>query len=116
MGIRRVPGDQNNVRTLGYAFTPSPLAPDGREKWQNWARYNADSVVLVAEEDGVSVAEVSALPMRQNVRGTVYPMGGVAAVAAQPHVRRRGHIRTLMTELHGQLRDEGHVFSGLYPF
>lgn len=116
MGIRRVAGDHDDIRGAEYAFTSSPQTEEARAKWRDSMRYNADNILLIAEQDGVSVAEVSAFPMRQNVRGTVYRMGGVAAVSAQPHVRRHGHIRALMRELHGQLRDEGHAFSVLYPF
>jgi hypothetical protein len=44
-------------------------------------RFYEGNLTLVAEEDGDLVAEASAPPMRQNVRGTVYPMAGVAGVA-----------------------------------
>ncbi|ONI79159.1 hypothetical protein ALI144C_25295 [Actinosynnema sp. ALI-1.44] len=116
MGIRRISADQADLRTIEYAFSHSPLPEDSRAKWQESMSYFTESVVLINEENGVSVAEASAIPLRQNVRGTVHPMAGVAGVAAQPQVRRRGYIRDLLTELLGQMRDEGHAVSVLYPF
>nr|WP_042189641.1 GNAT family N-acetyltransferase [Kibdelosporangium sp. MJ126-NF4]CEL18796.1 Acetyltransferase [Kibdelosporangium sp. MJ126-NF4]CTQ96351.1 Acetyltransferase [Kibdelosporangium sp. MJ126-NF4] len=116
MGIRRISADQTDLRTIEYAFSHSPLPADGRAKWQEAMSYNSDSVVLISEENGVSVAEASAVPLRQNIRGSVYPMAGIAGVAAQPQVRRRGYVRELLTELLGQMRDEGHAVSVLYPF
>jgi hypothetical protein len=62
------------------------------------------------------MASASAIPMRQNVRGTVYPMAGVAGVATLPLARRRGFARALVGQLLGQMQDTGHVVSALYPF
>jgi len=44
-------------------------------------------VTLIAEEGGVAVADVSAVPMRQNVRGVIYQMAGIAE-SAVPTGRR----------------------------
>src|SRR5260370_41195146 len=54
--------------------------------------------------------------MRQNVRGCVFPMAGIAGVAPLPLERRRGHVRAVLMELLGRMRDTGHVVSALYPF
>jgi predicted acetyltransferase len=54
--------------------------------------------------------------MRQNVRGAVYPMAGIAGVATLPHVRRRGYASALVTEILGVMRDGGHAVSALHPF
>ncbi|RSM70296.1 GNAT family N-acetyltransferase [Kibdelosporangium aridum] len=118
MQIRRVPADERqDFLPLEYAFNRSPLPEDERTKmWDERRAYVGGNLNLVAEEDGEIVAEGTSIPMRQNVRGSVYPMAGIAAVAAQPHVRRKGHIRALLTELFGQVRDEGHVLTALYPF
>ncbi|ALG07751.1 GNAT family N-acetyltransferase [Kibdelosporangium phytohabitans] len=116
MGIRRISADQADLRTIEYAFAQSPMPADARAKWTEAMSYNTDSVVLISEEDGVSVTEASAVRLRQNIRGTVYAMAGIAGVAAQPQVRRRGYIRELLTELLGQMREEGHAVSVLYPF
>jgi predicted N-acetyltransferase YhbS len=99
-----------------YAFQPSPA--DGRvsEVLRGNQQYYEGNVTLVAEEDGVALADASAIPMRQNIRGNVYEMAGVAGVATLPLARRRGLARELVAALLGRMRDEGHVVSALYPF
>src|SRR2546423_1431841 len=99
-----------------YAFQPTPLTPDAAQRQRDGQRYRAGDLTLVAEEDGATMAVVSSIPMRQNVRGTVYPMAGIAGVAAHPLARRKGYVRALLTELLGRVRDEGQPVSALYPF
>ena len=74
------------------------------------------NVTLVAEVNGVAMADASAIPMRQNIRGNVYPMAGVAGVATLPLARRSGFARELVTALLARMRDTGHAVSALYPF
>ncbi|MEV4753592.1 GNAT family N-acetyltransferase [Micromonospora sp. NPDC049559] len=119
MEIRRIRNEERPATSWflgGYAFNPSPVPAERQEKLRRYLPYNSGSVSLIAEEAGETLATVTAIPMRQNVRGIVYPMAGVAGVATHPLARRRGHIRTLLTRLLGELRDEGHVVSALYPF
>jgi GNAT superfamily N-acetyltransferase len=87
-----------------YAFQASP--PDDRlaERLRGNQDYYAGNVTLLAEEDGVAVADASAIPIRQNVRGCVYPMAGIAGVATLPLARRRGYGRALITRLLDQMR------------
>lgn len=102
---------------MEYAFWGSPISSDERSKQLDAiGTYWGENATLAVEEDGVDVAEGTSIPMRQNLRGTVYPMAGIAAVAAQPHVRRKGYIRALLNELFSQARDQGQVLSVLYPF
>jgi GNAT acetyltransferase-like protein len=54
--------------------------------------------------------------MRQNVRGLVHDMAGVASVSSHPSARRRGLVRELLRRLLRQMRDEGAAVSALYPF
>ena len=70
----------------------------------------------MVEEGGDTLAAVSAIPMRQNLRGAVLPMAGVAGVATHPLARRQGHVRALLRQLLDEMRDEGHPLSALYPF
>jgi predicted N-acetyltransferase YhbS len=117
--IRRISADERLTlsRPLqAYAFDQSPQAPGDVEKFREQLPYSEGHLTLVAEEDAEALACVSAIPMRQNVRGTVYPMAGIGGVATHPLARRQGHVRALMTELLGQVRDGGHVVSALYPF
>ncbi len=99
-----------------YAFQSSPADDALKERLDNSQRYYKGNVTLVAEQDGEPVADASAIPMWQNVRGDIYRMAGVAGVATLPQARRRGYARALVTELLGRMRESGHVVSTLYPF
>jgi predicted acetyltransferase len=117
--IRELAGDERSVVSLpiqAYAFQPSPPGEEAAEALRRNQRYYEGNVTLVAEEGGVALADASAIPMRQNVRGVIYPMAGVAGVATLPLARRRGIASGLVTELVARMRDEGHAVSTLYPF
>jgi predicted acetyltransferase len=119
MKIRQIEAAERPTVSLpvqAYAFESSPAAGEMAQRMRDFQRYTDENVTLVAEEDGVAVAAASAIPMRQNVRGRVYPMAGVASVASLPLGRRRGHVRALMTDLLGRMREEGCAVSALYPF
>jgi predicted acetyltransferase len=105
-----------SVPTQAYGFVASPPSEKVLTDLHANLAYYAENVTLVALEDGVAVAEASAFPMHQNVRGHTYQMAGVAGVASLPQVRRRGHVRAVLTDLLGRMRDSGHVVSALYPF
>jgi predicted acetyltransferase len=119
MKIRRLDRDERptaSFPTQSYSFLPSPVTDASMEQWRRDDAYYAHSLTLVAEDGTGAVAEAAAIAMRQNVRGSVYPMAGVAGVASQPHVRRRGYVRALLIELLGQMRESGHAVSALHPF
>ncbi|MBO0867043.1 MAG: GNAT family N-acetyltransferase [Micromonosporaceae bacterium] len=99
-----------------YAFKASPMQPDELARLCSDPRFAAGRVGLVAEDDDGPRATASAVLMRQNLRGRVYPMAGIAGVASHPLARRRGYVRALMLELLGRMRDEGYPVSTLYPF
>jgi predicted acetyltransferase len=99
-----------------YAFMPSPWGPEDQESYRKRMPFWETAVGLLAEEDGRSLAAVTALRMQQNVRGSVHDMAGVASVATHPSARRRGLVRELMQRLLRQMRDEGCAVSALYPF
>ncbi|MEV6342309.1 GNAT family N-acetyltransferase [Actinoplanes sp. NPDC051851] len=99
-----------------YAFEASPSPEEALERYRSRMRYFTSGVGLVAEEGGAALACASALPMRQNVRGEVRDMAGVASVASHPSARRRGLVRELLTRLLRQMRDQGCPVSALYPF
>ena len=99
-----------------YAFQPSPADGKVSEALRRNQRYYQGNVTLVAEEGGVALADASAIPMRQNIRGNVYPLAGVAGVATLPLARRRGVARELVTALLARMRDAGDAVSALYPF
>lgn len=95
------------ITSTGPAPAPSDDPADTSED---------DCVRLVAFDGSEASAVVVGIPMRQNVRGLVVPMLGISGVATHPAARRRGHIRTLLAQLHGEMKATGHVVSTLYPF
>ncbi|ATO15530.1 GNAT family N-acetyltransferase [Micromonospora sp. WMMA2032] len=119
MRIRRLAAEERLTTSFplqAYAFEASPMAAARTDEFRAYLPYNAGNTTLVVEEDDVTTAAVSAIPMRQNLRGAVLPMAGVAGVATHPLARRRGHVRTLMHQLLDGMRDEGHQLTALHPF
>jgi predicted N-acetyltransferase YhbS len=99
-----------------YAFFPSPWDETEREVYRSRMVYYETTVSMIAEEDGQALAGVGAFPMRQNVRGAIYDMAGIASVASHPAARRRGFIRALLERLLREMRDRGCAVTALYPF
>jgi predicted N-acetyltransferase YhbS len=99
-----------------YAFFPSPWDEKERETYRRRMVYYESAVSMIAEEDGQALAGVGAFPMRQNVRGAIYDMAGIASVASHPAARRRGFIRALLDRLLREMRDRGCAVTTLYPF
>jgi len=119
MEIRRISSEERLTHAFplqAYAFEASPAPREEADKYRGYLPSQEDTLTLVAEEEGTSLAAVSGIPMRQNVRGTLHPMAGIAGVVVHPLARRQGHIRTLLTRLLGDMRDDGHPVSTLYPF
>ncbi|MCX4468908.1 Enhanced intracellular survival protein [Micromonospora sp. MW-13] len=119
MSIRRVTNSERLTTSFplqAYAFEASPKRPERAEAFGRYLPYGEANRTLVVEEGGETLAVVSAIPMRQNLRGAVLPMAGVAGVATHPLARRRGHVRALLHQLLDEMRDEGHLVSALYPF
>lgn len=119
MEIRQVSADERTDTMFplqAYAFFASPWAEEDRETYRRRMVYYRSALSLVAQEDGRSLACVGAFPMRQNVRGAVLDMAGVASVAAHPEARRRGFVRALLERLLREMRERGCVVSSLYPF
>lgn len=119
MIIRRLAAEERLTHSFplqAYAFEASPIGPSRVEEFREYLPYNAGNRTLVAEEDGGAVAAASAIPMRQNLRGRVLPMAGVAGVATHPLARRRGHVRALLHQLLDEMRAEGHALTALHPF
>ncbi|MEV4628849.1 GNAT family N-acetyltransferase [Micromonospora sp. NPDC049523] len=119
MKIRRLANEERpstSWRLQEYAFERSPMPPEQAAKLREYLPYHEGNVTLVVQDGAETLAAVSMIPMRQNVRGTVHTMAGVSGVVSHPLARRQGHIRTLLTQLLGELRDEGYAVSALYPF
>ncbi|MEV4344592.1 GNAT family N-acetyltransferase [Actinoplanes sp. NPDC049596] len=99
-----------------YAFLPSPWPEEEEAAYGRRAPFFESAISMVAEEGGEALACAAALRMRQNVRGLVQDMAGIASVASHPSARRRGLVRELLTRLLRQSRQEGFAVSALYPF
>jgi predicted acetyltransferase len=119
MKIRQIAGEERTATMFplqAYAFEGSPGGPEAAESYRRRMAFYTNVTSLIAEADGQALACVGALPMRQNVRGSVFDMAGVASVAAHPSARRRGFIRELLNALLPLMRDQGCAVSALYPF
>ena len=119
MEIRQITADERTATMWplqSYAFFRSPGTDEETETYRRRMIYYATAVSLIAEEDGQALAGVGAFPMRQNLRGGVHDMAGVASVSSHPAARRRGLVRALLERLMRQMRDEGCALSALYPF
>lgn len=71
---------------------------------------------LVLFEDGRPMATSGTIPMTQNVRGKICPMGGLASVGTHPSGRRKGYVRRLVVRHLREMRERGEVVSTLWPF
>jgi predicted acetyltransferase len=119
MEFRQITADQRTATMFplqAYAFMPSPWSAAEEESYRKRMVFFASTVSMIAEEGGRTLAGVAALRMRQNVRGLVHDMAGVASVATHPSARRRGLARELITRLLRQMREQGCAVSALYPF
>jgi hypothetical protein len=97
-----------------YAFGASP--EPSPENDNRGVDYLQAARLLVSYDAGAPMAKLCTHPMTINVRGSVVPMGGVAGVSTMPAGRRKGHVRALMTQAFGHMREDGQPVSALYPF
>jgi predicted N-acetyltransferase YhbS len=119
MEIHRLSAEERLTSSFpiqAYAFDASPMSAEATKSWRDYLPYNEGNRTLVAREGERTLAAASAIPMRQNLRGAVLPMAGIASVATHPAARRQGHVRALLHQLLDEMRDEGHLLSALYPF
>ncbi|AEV87869.1 hypothetical protein ACWT_6858 [Actinoplanes sp. SE50] len=119
MQIRQITADERTATMFplqSYAWLPSPGTPEDETKHRANQRYFATTTMLVAEAGGETLACAAGYPMRQNVRGVVHDMAGVASVTSRPEARRGGLVRQLLDRLLAQSREQGCAVSALYPF
>lgn len=118
ISIRRIEGEElldHAFPMWNYAFGESPKEQK-REDLEKHLPYQVDKHIIALFEDEKSVATATNIHMTQNVRGKVFPMGGVAGVASGPETRRKGYVKKLMGKMFENMRDTGEVVSGLFPF
>ena len=125
MEYAAVPDDHLETydRILLQAFAPERGpdpdrdGPDRPASFNRRGMYESPVGVPTADrsaEDLVTVCGYYDFSAR--IRGAFHPVGGVAAVASPPEHRRRGVVREMLAELHGEFRSEGIAFAALWPF
>ena len=116
--IRQLHGDElveTMYRLNTYAFRASPPLPDKAEL-QEVLTHRQGFVYYALLEDDIPVAGAASGAMTQQVRGALFGVGGIWAVATLPVARRKGYSRAVMTRLLAAVRDAGQPLSCLYPF
>src|SRR5512139_2399033 len=116
--IRELHGDEMLEVMYGlnaYAFRESPPFAD-RAEWQEAITHREGFVYYALLEEDTPVAGAASGAMTQQVRGALFGMGGIWAVATHPAARRKGYSRAVMTRLLAAVREAGQPLSCLYPF
>lgn len=72
-------------------------------------------ILGVLEQEKLA-AKLHIIPLRVNMNGEEWKMGGLAGVATYPEYRRNGYVRSLITEALKQMQAEGQIVSLLHPF
>ena len=67
-------------------------------------------------EDGEMIAGVIGNRLTMNFDGQKTPLVGIGGVVTHPSYRKGGAIKAIMKELLTKAREDGFIFSGLYPF
>jgi predicted acetyltransferase len=99
-----------------YSLSGSATPPINLTRYEKYPDVYEESAVLALFEDNKVVATTFGIPMTQNVRGTIYPMVGIAGVTSDPVTRRKGYMRRLMQATHHYFYERGFPVATLYPF
>ncbi len=106
---------QKLTHLTSYAFLPAPADLTIPQKGFESIK-NAFIQSVYPKGGDFPVATATCNPMTQNVRGKIFRMGGVEAVATQPEYRKQGIIKQLMINILYHAKESGEVFSTLFPF
>lgn len=116
--LRRIPTEemlQLAPRIHGYAFRNTPPFPG--EDFANYFKVpDAKHLGAFWSDSGKLAVSGSYTPMLQNIRGKLYRVGGVWAVAALPEARRSGITRLMMRGLFAEMCADDMPITMLYPF
>jgi predicted acetyltransferase len=116
--IRRLEGEEKLevMHCLNaYSLHASPPLRN-KEEWKEFIRPRLGVTYMAVFEDGVPASGAASTAMIQNVRGKLFDAHGVWGVATAPAARRKGYCRGAMAALLAAGRNDGQVFSTLYPF
>ncbi len=109
------PNTPEALELARYAFASSPEEITDERK-ERYRQSHATDKGIFSYIDGAPIAKVDVIPMTQNVRGLVMPMGGISGVCSMPIARRGGHVRALMQRAIEEMHADGHAISTLFPF
>ena len=116
--VREIQGDEM-VKIMNwlpaYGLNPTPPIPDEEERREIFENRKG-ATYYAAFEDENPVACAASTVMYQNVRGKIYPMGGIWGVATHPAARRKGYQRNIIGELMNVMYTSDQPLSSLYPF
>lgn len=101
------------VQSVAFSFIPDENAM--REQITK-GEMKCDDTYAAIDENGVVVAGMEAIPFEIYFDGNKVKMTGIGGVASAPEHRRGGNIRGIFRKVFDDMRDEGVVFSHLYPF
>jgi predicted acetyltransferase len=118
IAIRKLEGDEKlqvMYELNAYAFHATPPSMNEQE-WKENIGSREGVIYLALFEDGRPASGAAGTAMIQHVRGKLFDANGLWAVATVPGARRNGYCRRVIAQLLCALRDDGQVFSNLYPF
>ncbi len=93
-----------------YSINVEEAEKNAREKNEALSGYGAFT------EDGEMIAGVIGNRLTMNFDGGKTSLVGIGGVVTHPSHRKSGAIKSIMKALLSEAREEGNVFSGLYPF
>jgi len=104
--------EYNKLSSICFTYTTSneDLAP------KEMAPETLRQLRGVFDDDGTLLGGMWLLEMNCRFEGHTCPFLGIGGVVTDPAERRRGAIRQIFEEGLPRLRNEGFVFSALYPF
>ncbi len=93
-----------------YSINVEEAEKNAKEKKEDPTGYGAFT------EDGELIAGVIGNRLTMNFDGQKTPLVGIGGVVTHPSYRKGGAIKAIMKELLTKAREDGFIFSGLYPF
>ncbi len=100
--------DERTNEERRRALQETPCGRFDRYFMERWAAFEDD--------DATMMSVLTATPYPVFFDGQVVPMRGIGGVSTLPAYRRRGAMRACFTGVLQQMREEGTLFSYLYPF